>query len=72
MEVMNGDDGKPLSTGMIVAICISAFAVSKGVLFFIWCWRRKKMRSDCEVKLAGTVLGLLLSSAACSNKFVWL
>ncbi|KAG0630228.1 hypothetical protein M758_1G163700 [Ceratodon purpureus] len=53
VEVMNGDDGKPLSTGMIVAICISAFAVSKGVLFFIWCWRRKKMRSDCEVKLAG-------------------
>lgn len=48
-----GDGGKKLSVGAIVAICISAFAISKIFLFLIWYYRRKKMRSNCEVKLSG-------------------
>lgn len=48
-----GDGEKKLSVGEIVAICISAFAISKIFLFLIWYYRRKKMRSNCEVKLSG-------------------
>ncbi|XP_024366699.1 receptor-like serine/threonine-protein kinase At1g78530 [Physcomitrium patens] len=41
-----------LSVGAIVAICLSAFLVSKITLFSIWYCRRRKKR-ECEVKLSG-------------------
>ncbi|KAG0578749.1 hypothetical protein KC19_4G047100 [Ceratodon purpureus] len=44
---------KQLSVGEIVAICISAFVVSKITLFSIWYCRRRKIRSHYEVKLSG-------------------
>ena len=51
---------KQLSFGEIVAICISAFVVSKVTLFSIWCYRRRRMQRNCEVELSGKFSSLLL------------
>lgn len=44
---------KALTVGAIVAICISAFALSKILLGTLCFLRWKKMHTECEVKLSG-------------------
>lgn len=49
----SGAGKKALTVGAIVAICISAFALSKILLGTLCFLRWKKMHTECEVKLSG-------------------
>lgn len=53
---VNGDGEKEkLDVGLVVGVCVAAFAFSKLLLFLLWYyWWRKKMQGHCEVKLSGT------------------